>query len=71
MAQKYEIYHESGWDENTNSPTYEKLTTLKNEQSAMFFINDVENLGKYGNMIVKMKHNGETLTYNDESGKWE
>lgn len=71
MAQKYEIYHEVGWDDKSQSPEYEKLTTVKNEQSALGFINDLENVGIYGNMIVKMKNKGQTLTFNEREHKWE
>lgn len=71
MAQKYDIYHESGWDEKNQAPVYEKLTTVKNEQSAFDYVNDIENLGKYGNMIIRMRAKGNVLTYNENNGKWE
>lgn len=71
MAQKYEIYHETGWDDSNQSPTYERLTTVKNEQSAINFVNDIENIGKYGNMIIKLKSKGNIWTYNERSESWE
>ena len=71
MAQKYEIYHETGWDESTQSPTYEKLTTVKNEQSAIDFVNDLDNIGQYGNMFIRMKSKGNILTYNEKNRSWE
>ena len=71
MAQKYEIYHESGWDETSQSPAYTKLTTVKNEQAAFNFVNDLDNIGRYGNMVIKLKANGSMLTFNDSNGKWE
>ena len=71
MAQKYEIYHESGWDETSQSPVYAKLTTVKNEQAAFNFVNDLDNIGRYGNMVIKLKANGSMLTFNDSNGKWE
>lgn len=71
MAQKYEIYHEIGWDEKKQSSEYEKLMTVKNEQAAFQFVEDIENIGRYGNMIIKMKAKGNTLTYNEQSRKWE
>ena len=71
MAQKYEIYHESGWDETSQSPVYTKLTTVKNEQAAFNFVNDLDNIGRYGNMVIKLKANGSMLTFNDSNGKWE
>lgn len=71
MAQKYEIYHETGWDESTQSPEYERLTTLKNEQAAFDFINDLDNVGKYGNMIIKLKSKGNIWTFNEFNNKWE
>lgn len=70
MAQKYEIYHETGWDESSQSPKYERLTTVKNEQSAIEFVNDVDNIGKYGNMIIKLKAKGNIWTYNERERKW-
>lgn len=70
MAQKYEIYHETGWDESKQVPEYERLTTVKNEQAAISFIQDLDNIGKYGNMIIKMKSNGQMLTYNERTGGW-
>lgn len=71
MAQKYEIYHETGWDEATQSPTYEKLTTVKNEQSAIDFVNDLDNIGQYGNMFIRMKSKGNIWTYNEKNRSWE
>lgn len=71
MAQKYEIYHETGWDDSDQSPTYEKLTTVKNEQSAIDFVNDIGNIGKYGNMIIRMKSKGSVWTYNEKKMVWE
>lgn len=71
MAQKYDIYHETGWDENAQSPIYEKLTTVKNEQSAIEFVNDVDNVGKYGNMLIKLKSKGDIWTYNEAGHSWD
>ena len=71
MAQKYEIYSEIGWDESSQSPNYERLTTVKNEQAAIDFVTNIDNIGKYGNMLIRMKSNGNTWTFNDRSGKWE
>ena len=71
MAQKYEILHEVGWDDSTQSPEYERLTTVKNEQSAIDFVNDVDNIGKYGNMMIRMKSNWNIWTYNERNGAWE
>lgn len=70
MAQKYEIYHETGWDETSQSPEYERLTTVKNEQAAISFVQNLDNIGKYGNMIIKMKSKGQMLTYEERTGKW-
>lgn len=70
MAQKYEIYHEVGWDDQSQSPEYERLTTVKNEQSAIEFVNDIDNIGKYGNMIIKLKAKGNIWTYNERERKW-
>ena len=66
MAQKYEILYESGWNDQANKPEYEKLTTMKNEQSAVEFVNDIDNVGKYGNMIIRVKAGGKTYIYNEE-----
>ena len=70
MAQKYEIYHETGWDESSQSPIYERLTTIKNEQAAIDFVNDVDNLGKYGEMLIKLKSNGKMLVYDEKHQVW-
>lgn len=70
MAQKYEILHEVGWDDRTNTPEYDKLTTIKNEQAAINFIHDMGNIGKYGNMVVRTKSNGVTWTYNEHNHCW-
>ena len=58
MAKKYEILHEVGWDEISSQPEYERLTTIKNERDAVDFVNDLNNIRKYGNMIIRMKDNG-------------
>lgn len=71
MAQKYEILHEVGWDEATQSPEYERLTTVKNEQAAFDFVNDLDNVGKYGNMMIRLKAKGSIWTYNEKSRAWE
>jgi len=71
MAQKYEIYHETGWDEDTQSPEYERISTVKNEQAAIDFATNIDNIGKYGNMLIRMKSNGNFWTYNEKNGKWE
>lgn len=71
MAKKYEIYHETGWNESEQSPEYERLTTVKNENAAIDFVNDIDNIGKYGNMLIKMKADGRMLTYNERYGSWE
>jgi hypothetical protein len=65
MSQKYEILYESGWNDQTNEPEYEKLTTMKNEQSAVEFVNDIDNVGKYGNMIIRVKSGGKTYIYSE------
>ena len=70
MAQKYEIYHETGWDESTNTPTYKRLTVLKSEQAAIEFISDIENIGKYGNLRLCSKVNGKMLTFDEKLEKW-
>lgn len=70
MAQKYEIYHEVDWDENNNSPVYKRLTTLKSEQAAIEFINNIDNVGKYGNMKLYSKVNGKTLIFNEKEERW-
>lgn len=70
MAQKYEIYHETGWDEKAQSPIYEKLTTVKNEQLAIDFVNNIDNIGIYGNMLIKLKSKGDIWTYNENTGGW-
>lgn len=71
MSKKYDILYESGWDESSQSPNYERLTTVKNEQAAIDFATNIDNIGKYGNMLIRMKSNGNTWTFNDRSGKWE
>lgn len=71
MAQKYEILHEVGWDDRTNTPEYDKLTTIKNEQAAINFIHDMGNIGKYGNMVIRTKSNGVTWTYNEHNHCWD
>ena len=70
MAQKYEIYHEVGWDESNNSPIYKRLTTLKSEQAAIGFIGDIDNVGKYGNMKLYSKVGGKVLTFDEKEEKW-
>lgn len=71
MAQKYEIYSETGWDESTQSPEYERITTVKNERAAIDFATNMENISRYGDMLIRMRSNGNVFTYNDKSGEWE
>ena len=65
MAQKYEIYHETGWDDAQQSPIYERLTIVKNEKAAVDFVNDIDNVGRYGNMLIKVKSKGQVWEFND------
>ena len=71
MAQKYEILQETGWNENSQSPEYERISTVKNEQAAIDFVNDINNIGKYGDMIIRMKSKGNVWIYNEHNGEWE
>jgi len=71
MAQKYVIYSETGWDESTQSPEYERITTVKNEREAIDFATNMENISRYGEMLIRMKSNGNVWTYNDKNGEWE
>ena len=71
MAQKYEILQETGWNENSQSPEYERISTVKNEQAAIDFVNDLNNIGKYGDMIIRLKAKGSIWTYNERNGSWE
>lgn len=71
MAQKYEVFHEIGWNERTNSAEYEKLTTMKNEKAAIAFINNLDNIGKYGNMFIEAKLGGKMYMYNERTDCWE
>ena len=68
MAQKYEIFHEVGWDDDLQCPTYDKLTTVKNEQAALTFVHDLDNIGKYGDMFIRMKTQGEFKYYSEKGG---
>lgn len=71
MAQKYEILRETDYNTSSQSQNYEHLTTVKNEQAAIDFVNDINNIGKYGDMIIRMKSKGNTWIYNERSGEWE
>lgn len=71
MANKYDIYQETGWNESTQSPEYERISTVKNERAAIDFVSSLDNIGKYGNMLIRMKSNGNLLTYNEKNGEWE
>ena len=71
MAQKYEIYSETGWDESTQSPEYERITTVKNERAAIDFATNMVNISRCGDMLIRMRSNGNVWTYNDKNGEWE
>ena len=71
MPNKYDIYCESGWLNNSQSPSYEKITTVKNERAAIDFATNIENISRYGDMLIRMRSNGNTWTYNDRNGEWE
>ncbi len=71
MSQKYEILRETGYSTSNQSQNYERLTTIKNEQAAIDFVNDINNIGKYGDMIIRMKSKGNTWIYNERNGEWE
>jgi len=71
MSNKYDIYHETGWLNSSQSPSYEKITTVKNERAAIDFATNMENISRYGDMLIRMRSNGYVFTYNDKSGEWE
>ena len=71
MAKKYEIYQEIKSDENISGVEYKRLTTVKSEQAAMAFVDDFDNIGKYGDMIIQAKVNGHTGTYKDRKWVWD
>lgn len=71
MSNKYDIYHETGWLNSSQSPSYEKITTVKNERVAIDFATNIENISRYGDMLIRMRSNGDVFTYNDKSGEWE
>jgi len=71
MATKYEIYHEVDWDEKKQAPVYEKLTTLKNEQSAIDFVNNLDNIRIHGDMFIQYKTDGNIWRYNEQTKSWE
>ena len=67
---KYIIYHETGWDEDKQQMSYKQLISTKNEKEAIRFINNINNIGTHGNMIIKQKVNGEVMVYNAETDSW-
>ena len=71
MSNKYEIYRETNWVNDDQSPSYEKITTIKNERAAIEFATNIENISRYGDMIIRMKCNGSMWTYNEDSKMWE
>lgn len=71
MAQKYEIYREVGWNDRLGETEFEKLTSMKNEQAAIDFAGDINNIGKYGNMLVFKKTNGKVYFYSELTKNWE
>lgn len=71
MAQKFEIYREVGWDDRLGETEFEKLTSMKNEQAAIDFARDINNIGKYGNMLVFKKTNGKVYFYSELTKSWE
>ena len=70
MAQKYEVYRKSYNEEHTHV-TLERITTTKNEQAAINFITNPANVGRYGDMKLVTKVQGQVKTYNEQTGKWE
>lgn len=71
MAQKFEIYREVGWNDRLGETEFEKLTSMKNEQAAIDFAGDINNIGKYGNMLVFKKTNGKVYFYSELTKSWE
>ena len=71
MAQKFEIYREVGWNDRLGETEFEKLTSMKNEQAAIDFAGDINNIGKYGNMLVFKKANGKVYFYSELTKSWE
>ena len=69
MAKKYEILQELYSEDSGASKGYKRLTTVKSEQAAISFVEDIDNIGKYGDMIVQVKANGHVGVYRD--GKWQ
>jgi len=71
MARKYEIYQELRFEDTGAIKGYNRLTTQRNEQAAIDFVEDIENIRKYGDMIIQVKANGHIGTYSNRKWSWE
>ena len=71
MAKKYEIFQEIRFDDSDAVKEVKRLTTVKNEQTAIAFVEDIDNVGKYGDMFIQVKANGHIGTYKDRKWRWD
>lgn len=71
MAKKYEIFQEIRFDDSDSVKEVKRLTTVKNEQTAIAFVEDIDNVGKYGDMFIQVKANGHTGIYKDRKWRWD
>ena len=69
MKKKYEIYSESGVDEN-GYPIRSVVKSFKNEPEAQAFYNNRRNIRRYGTMFMSKNADGELFNWDDRREEW-
>lgn len=69
MKKKFEIYNESGIDEN-GYPIRTMVKSFKNEPEALAFYNNKRNIRRYGTMYMSKSADGASYNWDDRREEW-
>ena len=71
MKVKYEVFKEKDYGEVYGRPGYERVCSVRGEKEAMEFINDLNNIRRYGEMLLeKRDSDGARYFWDPASSNW-
>lgn len=55
MKVKYEVFKEKDYGEVYGKPGYERVSSFRGEKEAMDFVSDLNNIRRYGEMLLEKR----------------